>query len=120
MFLAMTKVNKQNGLGDIVSYPPIEDADMRKISDYFKQKMYSNPDPKVLTQIYVCNIIYYLCRQGRENLHQMTINTFSFDHDPETNLRFIYQGQMKLTKITPEVTQILQTKDVSLLCQVNP
>ena len=86
MFLAMAKVNKQNGLGNINSYPPIVPSDLKLISDYFKRKMYGNPDVKVLQQICVFNVIYYLCHRGRENLHKMTINTFTFDCDPDINL----------------------------------
>ena len=45
MFLAMTKTNKEKGLGDINSYPPINEADLSLITEYFKKKMYGAPDP---------------------------------------------------------------------------
>ena len=32
MFVAMTKVNKEAGLGDVESYLPIEDADMHTLT----------------------------------------------------------------------------------------
>ena len=61
MFLAMTKSNKEKGLGSIASYPPIVESDMNTIIEYFK-KMYGNPDPGALQQIVMFDIIYYLCR----------------------------------------------------------
>ena len=36
MFTAMTKANKEVGLGDVESYPPIEEADMRTLTAYIK------------------------------------------------------------------------------------
>ena len=33
MFKAITAVNKQDGLGEVVSFPPIEDGDMRKLTE---------------------------------------------------------------------------------------
>ena len=38
MFLALTNINKEKGLGYISSYPPIVDTDMKKLRDYFKVK----------------------------------------------------------------------------------
>ena len=64
LLLSITKVNKEKGLGEINSYPPINDADMKKLAQYFKQKMYGDPDPKALQQIVAFYIIYYLCRCG--------------------------------------------------------
>ena len=48
MFLALINVNKEKGLGDVSSYPTIVDTDMKKLRDYFKAKMYGNPDPRAL------------------------------------------------------------------------
>ena len=61
MFVAVAKVNKELGLGNIESYPPINDADHKKLSQYFKIKMHANPDPKYLQHVVVFFIIYYLC-----------------------------------------------------------
>ena len=45
IFLSQTNVNKEKGLGDISSYPPIAESDMQKLKEYFKMKMYANSDP---------------------------------------------------------------------------
>ena len=61
MFQAMMKVNKEDGFGEVRSYPPILHADITKITQYFKTKMYGNPDPQALQQIVLFFIVYYLC-----------------------------------------------------------
>ena len=68
MFLAMMKVNKEKGLGDIVSYRPVVPTDMQKIAEYIKRVMYRDQNPKVLQHIVVFHIIYYQCRRGCEYL----------------------------------------------------
>ena len=93
MFLAKTKVNRENGLGDINSYPPIVPIDLKLISEYFKKKMYGNPNARVLQQICIFNSIYYLCRRTRGNLCKMTINTFIFNYNPNKSTFNISKGQ---------------------------
>ena len=39
MFEGVTKINKEVGLGNIRSHPPIDDSDPCKLNDYFKQEM---------------------------------------------------------------------------------
>ena len=87
----MTRSNKEKGLGNISSYPPIVDPDMDLIVKDFKAKMYGNPDPKILQEIAMFYVIYYLCGYGRENLRAMKISTFAMATDPEKGLRYIYQ-----------------------------
>ena len=90
-FLAITKSNKEEGLGNVTTYPPINDTDMDKLTAYFKQKMYGNPDPQALQQIVQFLIIYYLCRFGCENLRKMSINMFGLATDPQNGMQYIYQ-----------------------------
>ena len=53
--------------------------------------MHSDPNRKVLQQIVLFNIMYYLCRRGRENLQKMTVSTFGIATDPDNMLQYIYQ-----------------------------
>ena len=41
-----TNNKKEKGLGEMVSYPPIEDPDLVLITAYFERKMEGPPDPK--------------------------------------------------------------------------
>ena len=91
MFVVITKVNKEQGLGEIKLYPPTEDADMRKLTAFIKKAMHGDPNPTVLQQITVFHIIYYLCRRGRENLRKMTVGSFAFAIDPDNNLHYTYK-----------------------------
>ena len=90
MFLGMTKINKE-GLGEIISYPPIKDADMKTLKEYFQFNMTGNANPRALQEVIIFYIIYYLCRRGRENLRKMTVNTFAIANDPDTKKEYIYQ-----------------------------
>ena len=91
MFFALTNVNKEKGLGDVSSYPPIVEADMKKLRDFFKATMYGNPDPRVLQHIVIFNIIYYLFCRCCENLRQIQVTTFGLAVDPDNNLNYIFQ-----------------------------
>ena len=46
IFVGMTKINKEEGLGEIISYPPIEDADMKTLNEYFIFNMRGSPNPR--------------------------------------------------------------------------
>ena len=64
MFIGMTKLKKENGLGDIESYPPIEEADLEKLTQHFKDKINGPPDARILEQTVMFYIIYYLCSEA--------------------------------------------------------
>ena len=68
MFICMTKVNKENCLGDIESYPPVEEADVEKLTQHFKDKINGPPDARILT-----------------------IKTFALAVDPSNNKQYIFQ-----------------------------
>ena len=86
----MTRVNKEEGHGQVNSIPPIEPEDFDKLSSFFKEMMAGPPNPAVLQQMLVFNLIYYLGHCGHENLRKMTKDHFQIavDHD---NKRYIYQ-----------------------------
>ena len=98
MFLGKMKQNKQKGLGKIDNKPPINDSDLKLIAEYFKKTMAGPPNPKGLQQIVIFNIIYYLCRRGRENLRPMKKTTFAIDTDPTNGKEYIYQKEDEADK----------------------
>ena len=98
MFTGITKMNKEKGLGEIESNPPIEAPDMAKLTNYFKQNLTGPPNAMILLKTVVFYIIYYLCRRGRENLREMTVNTFPIALDPTNNLEYVYQKVDKADK----------------------
>ena len=98
IFLGKTKDNKERGLGKIENKPPITDQDMETLGIYFKSVMLGAPNPYGLLQIVIFNIIYYLCRRGRENLRSMTKNTFGIATDPVSKKQYIYQKEDEADK----------------------
>ena len=48
MFIGVTEDNKENGLGEVESYPPIEKADMAKLTQHFKSFQDGALNPKKL------------------------------------------------------------------------
>ena len=67
-FSALTRVNKEIGKGDTRSYPPIDDSDLKKITDYFKESRQGPPDARKLQEVLICYVLLYVCQRGRENL----------------------------------------------------
>ena len=60
MFKGVTRVNKEEGRGETESLPSIEPEDFDKLSAYFKTAMSGPPNPTVLQEIVILNLIYYL------------------------------------------------------------
>ena len=56
MFNCITKINKEKGLGEIESYPSMEDPDIIKLANYFKTKLSEPPDALILQQ----TMIFYI------------------------------------------------------------
>ena len=83
IFQAVTKQGKEEGRGEIQSKQAISDPDFSKLTSYFLDSMKGPPNPRKLQEILLFNIIYYCGRRGRENLRQMTKETFAVetDHD---------------------------------------
>lgn len=63
LFLGLLKENKKEGRGQVVHKDTISEADKTKLFQYFEEKM-EHPDPKVLLQICLFNIIYFMGRRG--------------------------------------------------------
>ena len=88
MFEGKSRVNKEEGHGEIESLPCIKPEDFDQLSSFFKEKMQGPPDPTVLQEIMVFNIIYYMGRRGRENLQRMPKYHFAVATDHE-NRRYV-------------------------------
>ena len=54
---------------------PIDSEDFSRLQDYFSR--YMEPNPLILLRLVMFNVMYYLCRRGRENFAEMTKDTFS-------------------------------------------
>ena len=88
IFKGLMKINKQNGRGTIVHKKPINEEDLTKFFQYFKENMSKAPNAKNLQEILLFYIIYFTGRRGRENLRTMTKK---IGQDPDER-KFIYQA----------------------------
>ena len=77
MFEAVLKTNKEMGKGSIQHKKPIVPEDREKLNDYFSR--YMEPNALILQQMVQFNLMFYLCRCGRENLTRMPKDTFEVD-----------------------------------------
>ena len=82
--------SKKKGKGIRKSTSQITEVDLERISEYFCHDHMNSPDPKRLQQQMIFYIIYYFCRRGRENLYDMTKETFHIEVEPD-GTEFIYQ-----------------------------
>ena len=64
MFKGVTRVDKEEGRGETDQIPPIEPEDFEKLSQFFKEKMAHPPNPTVLQEMVMFNLIYYMGRRG--------------------------------------------------------
>ena len=74
VFDAILKDNKSEGKGNIQHKQPITSEDMERLNDYFSK--YMQPNVQILQQFVQFNLMFYLCRCGRENLTGMPKETF--------------------------------------------
>lgn len=74
MFKGVQKEGKKIGKGFIKHKDIIESEDMERLLDFFSK--YMAPDPAILQKLVMFNIMFYMCRRGRENFAEMTIETF--------------------------------------------
>lgn len=91
LFTRMQKINKEEGRGTIKHKEPISKPDLQKLNTYFEQNMEGPPNPKLLQEYVIFNIIYYTGRRGRENLRNMTKSTFEIAVDEE-GTRYLFQA----------------------------
>ena len=104
IFKGVQKINKKKGYGKIDSKTPITDLDMEKITSYFLLHIIGPPNPRKLQEVILFNVLYYLCRRGRENLRPMKKTTFMIEYDESCHRRYIYQAEDELDKNHQEDT----------------
>ena len=90
MFRGVNKQRCIEGKGSVKSTPVIIEEDLERLSTYFHHDIYNFPEPRKIQQCLIFYIIYFFCRRGRENLYNMTWDTFKIDlHNGK---RFIFQA----------------------------
>ncbi|KAK3088293.1 hypothetical protein FSP39_017185 [Pinctada imbricata] len=92
VFLAVSKDLKRQGFGGMEHYPPLEEADLRKMYAQFDLT-----DPKQLQWRVFCDVMIYFGRRGRENLRDLKITDFACKRDGEGKM-FIYLVKDEVTK----------------------
>ena len=62
LFSGVLQINKEHGLGDIDSKTDISDGDMEILRMRFTNSINGPPNPKLLQEIVIFYILYYMCR----------------------------------------------------------
>ena len=103
MFKSVQVHSKKQGKAVTKKTEKISDYDMKLISNYFNVDHVKSPNPKILRQCVMFNIIYYLCQRGQENLYDMTDDFFEIEVEP-TGERYVHQVRDELDKNHHEST----------------
>ena len=72
MFKSVQVESKRQGKAVTKKTKKIDEHDMKLIAEYFNHDHVRNPNPRLLHQCVLFNIVYFLCRWGQENLYDMT------------------------------------------------
>ena len=72
LFKGMQNIGKKKGKGAVKHKEIIEAEDMEHFKDYFSRYM----QPSAIIRMVVFNVMFYTCRQARENFATITIETF--------------------------------------------
>ena len=98
IFKGVQKMNKKKGLGKLDSKAALTELDMERLMNYFLTHMNGPPNPRKLQELMIFNIIFYLCRRGRENLRVMKKTTFMVGFDEACGRKYVFQAQDELDK----------------------
>ena len=98
IFKGIQKINKQKGLGKIDNKTALTEMDLEKLINYFLTHINGPLNPRKLQEVILFNVIYYLCRRGRENLRTMKKSTFQIAIDKSDSRSYIYQAEDELDK----------------------
>ena len=79
---------KKKGYGGVEHFPPIAPDDLKKL--FNDDLAFNISTPTGLQNKVWFEIVFYLCRRGRENLRAMTRDTFAVATD-DTGRKYIYQ-----------------------------
>lgn len=74
LFKGVQVQGKKAGKGTVKHKDEIESEDLERLQDYFSR--YMEPNAEVLQQYVMFNVIYYLCRRGRQNIPQLRVDMF--------------------------------------------
>lgn len=74
VFKGVQKQGKKAGKGSVKHKDIIQSQDMERLQDYFSR--YMQPNAIILQHFVMFNIMFYMCRRGRENFASMKKNTF--------------------------------------------
>ena len=96
IFDAVLKDNKSKGKGVVHHKKPITSQDLECLNDYFSR--YMTPNAAILQRLVQFNLMFYLCRRGRENLTHIPRNTFavSINFSSLVHKLIIYRLSQKL------------------------
>ncbi len=98
MFKAVTVKTKKQGKAVTISKRVISSEDMQKLAEYFQNDYEENPDPKLLQENVIFNILYFFVCCGHENLPNMKQYWFAIKTDPQSRMRYVEQVQDELDK----------------------
>lgn len=93
-FFFMEKRIKAEGKGLIRHYPPVEEEDMARLKEYFKNNM-QNPTPRELLEYVWFILQYYMCRLGRDGQTELKITSFVIRTDAQGE-KSIVQNESEL------------------------
>ena len=93
-FFFMEKRIKAEGKGLIRHYPPVEEEDMARLKEYFKNNM-QNPTPRELLEYVWFILQYYMCRLGRDGQTELKITSFVIRTDAQGE-KSIVQNETEL------------------------
>lgn len=74
LFKGVQLQGKKAGKGTVKHKEHIDPEDLAKLHDYFSR--YMEPNNSILQEYVMFNMMYYLCRRGRQNLATLTIDMF--------------------------------------------
>ena len=81
---------KKEGKGVRKRFEMITNEDMKQLGIYFQHEKDEAPNPRKLQQCVMFYVIYFFCRRGQENLHDMTTTTYGIKTD-EKGRKYVYQ-----------------------------
>ena len=108
VFKAAVKDLRRQGLGSVKHHIPITRADMTKLYSGDTVVFYTDTPNGLLNKVWF-EVMYFLCRRGKENLRAMTKETFELSTD-STGKRYIYQKQEELDKNHRDTTTAAVTQ----------
>ena len=94
VFAAQLVHLKKIGLAKVVHKPPISKHDLALL---YSSGVFATNKPGSLQKKVFFEVVFYLCRRGRENLRQLTKESFKINHDDDGR-RYITLDKDELTK----------------------